>query len=418
MGGNVYVLNDLECRYLTHVLDDAYNRLKDDYLESSALGPARLYSARDSTDKEFWALFCALIDFQIPVVSILNPMLKGLLSYMEEHGIKFIDLLDEEDLARNVFTNFQWKSSTGVKRGFRHRFVKIEDLIELLTIFKRVIGDYGSLRTIVEDAYKCSLHLEEPMEAVLHTLVGVFRKYGGRPPLTPVRFSSPLKRLNLFMRWMVRPYPDLGLWDFISKRHLLVSLDEGLRRVLSRAFCVKVGMSWDGVVGATRFLRRINPGDPVKYDYLLSRVSIKGYCAKDLSRTRCYLCPLINVCRSSNFTPKPKTSSLKGKEREIFERFLSRYGHEYDSIHSEFPLGNYTADALLHKLNCETQIVEVEEQLNYNAIGQVLIYRYLYFKIYGKAAKPIVICTRSRRELKEACEREQGITVIEVGYIR
>ncbi|MEM2560460.1 MAG: hypothetical protein QXD53_06715 [Candidatus Bathyarchaeia archaeon] len=89
--------------------------------------------------------------------------------------------------------------------------------------------------------------------------------------------------------------------------------------------------------------------------------------------------------------------------------------YEYDLIKTEYPLGNYTADALLHKINCETCVAEVEEHLNYNAIGQALTYRYLYFKIYGKEAKPIIVCSRSARDLKEACEREQGIMVIEIG---
>ena len=409
----MYVQSDH--KYLMYVLDEAYDRLKSTYLEASALGPVRLYSAEDSVDREFWTLFCALIDFQVPVMNILNPMLKGLVSWMEERDIKFIHLIRNEELARSIFSNFQWNSSRGVKKGFTHRFIKIEDLINLLGVFRRIINEYGSLRSIVKDIYEGSSHLKEPMEAVILSLVKVFHKCGGRPPLIPIRPTSPLKRLNLFMRWMVRPYPDLGLWNFIEKRHLLVSLDEGLRRVFSRAFHIKLNVSWSGVLEATSFLRRINPDDPVKYDYLLSRISIMGYCAKDLSRSKCYLCPLINVCMSSMFKPEPKTVALRGKEREIFESFLSRYGHEYDLVKTEYPLGNYTADALLHKINCETYVAEVEEHLNYNAIGQVLTYRYLYFKIRGKEAKPIVICSRSARDLKEACKSEQGIMVIEIG---
>jgi len=49
--------------------------------------------------------------------------------------------------------------------------------------------------------------------------------------------NSAFKRLNLFLRWIVRPYPDLGLWNFVDKKFLFVSLDAGvLRTVGSKKF--------------------------------------------------------------------------------------------------------------------------------------------------------------------------------------
>lgn len=127
-----------------------------------------------------------------------------------------------------------------------------------------------------------------------------------------------------------------------------------------------------------------------------------GYCAKELYKSRCYLCPLINVCKFSRFTPIPKAKALRGKERKIFEVFLKIYGHEFDDVRTECPLGRYSADALLHKTSCETYITEVENELNYNAIGQVLTYYFLYFKIRGKTAKPMIICSRKHRNLQRA----------------
>lgn len=404
----------VDYRYLAYVLDEVYNRLKDIYLNTSVLSSVRLYSAESIIDKEFWTLFCALLDFQVPVVTILNPMLTGLASWIEEHGIKFIQLIYDDYLASSILRSFRWVAGKDVRIGFTHRFVKIDDLVSLFRVFRRLIDEYGSLGVFVKDIYENSLHLNEPMEAVIFNLVKLLHRYGGKPPLIPTKLSSPLKRLNLFMRWMVRSYPDLGLWGFIDKKHLLVSLDDGLRRILSRAFNIEVGMNWRGVLEATRFLRKINPEDPAKYDYLLSRISIIGYCAKDHSRSLCPLCPLINVCRSSKFKPELKTVVLRGRERKIFEKFLEIYGYEFDSINTEYPLGRYSVDAILHKTNCETYVAEVEEKLNYHAIGQVLTYRFLYFKIHRKIAKPIIICLKSSKELKELCENEQGIIVVEV----
>jgi len=405
---------DIESLYMLHVLDEAYDRLKQEYLNSSVLGPVRLYVAKNDIDKEFWALFCALIDFQMPVKKILNPMLTGFVTWMEENGLKFIELIHDQELTKKAFNVFQWKTNGIVKTGFMHRFVKIDDIISLFQVFKKILENYGSLRTFIKETYNNSLHEKEPMEYVLAKLLKLLINYNGKPPLIPIRLTSPLKRLNLFMRWMVRPYPDLGLWDFIDKKYLLVSLDKGICRVFARAFSLKIGMNWNGVLKATYFLRKINPDDPVKYDYLFSRLYIMGYCTKDLARSKCYLCPLINICASSQIPIKPKARILSKREQEIFEKYLKAYKHEIDFFAIEYPLGEYSADAIIHKSNCENYIIEVENKLNYNAIGQVITYRFLYFKIYKKLAKPMIICSNAPKELKEACEIEQGIKVIEV----
>jgi len=408
------VVNSIDLEYIRYVLNEAYERLKDVYLISSALGPVRLYAAADIVDKEFWTLFCALVDFQIPVQRVLNPMLTGLVEYMERNGLKFIDLIFDKELAEKVFNTFSWSSKRGVRRGFTHRFVKIVDLILLLNIFKRIIEEYGSLNAPIKEAYSKAINEVEPMEHVFKEVVSLFAHYGGKPPLTPVRFGSALKRLALFTRWMVRPYPDLGLWNFIDKKHLVISLDEGLRRILLRAFSMNVSMNWRGVLKATRFLRKINPSDPAKYDYLLSRLSIMKYCAKEHARSRCYLCPIAKVCVSANVPIVPKSKPLTGREGKIFERFLEIYGNIIDSVSTEYPLDNYSTDALIHMVNCNNYIVEVEYELNYVAIGQVITYRYLYFKKHKKHIKPMIICMKSSKDLEEACKLEQGIEVVTI----
>jgi uncharacterized protein (TIGR02757 family) len=398
-------------------MDEAYERLCDVYLGTSVLGPVRLYSARDSVDREFWALFCALIDFQMPVVSVLNPMLIGLVKHIEKRNVSFLDLIYDAKLAGNILKGFEWHSPRGSRIGFTHRFVKIGDIIGLFAAFKRVHEVYGSLGNLVKELYARHRWDSEPMEGVLRGLLGVMHNYGGRPPLIPKSVDSPLKRFNLFFRWLVRPYPDMGLWSFINKRHLLVSLDLGLQRVLTRAFQLKVALNWRGVLEATRFLRGINPEDPTKYDYVLSRVSIMGYCAKNLARSQCYLCPLINICKSSKLPRIAEAKPLTSVEMEILEDFLKIHGGEFDKVVTEYTLGRYSADALMHAKTCNEYIVEVERELNYMAIGQAVTYRYLYYKYSGKMAKPMIICRKASRELKEAAQLEQGIEVVEVSEI-
>jgi len=405
---------EVSLSYVRRVLDEAYERLSSVYLSTSVLGPVRLYSAKSVEDREFWALFCALVDFQVPVVSVLNPMLTGLAQHVERRGLSFLDLVHDTGLAAEVLREFEWSSPKGRRRGFTHRFVKIEDVVELLAAFRRFGGLYGSLGSFVKESYARHAGDREPMEGVLADLLGALRECGGRSPLVPKGAGSALKRFNLFFRWLVRPYPDLGLWAFIDRRHLLVSLDEGLRRVLARAFGLHVPLDRRGVLEATRFLRRVNPEDPVKYDYVLSRVSIMGYCARDVARSQCCMCPLASVCLSSRLPKQVEARPLSKGEMEILEDFLRLRGEDFDRVVTEYPLGRFSADALLHAKGCTEYVVEVERELNYAAIGQAITYRYLYYRHSGRLAKPMIVCRKASRELAEAAQLEQGIEVVEV----
>ncbi|MCS7369517.1 MAG: DUF2400 family protein [archaeon GBS-70-058] len=407
----------LEFYYVRRVMDEVYDRLCDVYLGTSVLGPVRVYSARDVADREFWALFCALVDFQMPVVSVLNPMLTGLAKYIEKENLAFLNLIYDFELAEKVLRGFVWYSPRGSRIGFTHRFVKISDVISLFAAFRWIHEVYGSLGSLVRELYARHMWDSEPMDGVLRGLLEVLQSYGGHPPLVPKSINSPLKRLNLFFRWLVRPYPDMGLWSFIDKTHLFVSLDQGLQRVLTRAFQLKVPFNWRGVLEATKFLRKINPEDPTKYDYVLSRISIMGYCAKNIAKSQCYMCPLINLCNSSKSPKIIEAKPLTPVEMEILEDFLKIHGREFDKVITEYTLGKYSADAFIHAKSCIEYIVEVERELNYTAIGQAVTYRYLYYKHSRKIAKPMIICRKASKELKEAAQLEQGIEVIEVPEI-
>ena len=139
-----------------------------------------------------------------------------------------------------------------------------------------------------------------------------------------------------------------------------------------------------------------------------------GYCAKNHAQSKCYLCSIANICASSHDIAVPKSKPLTRKEQVIFEGFLKIHGNEVERVVTEYPLGSYSADAVIYLKDCKYYVVEVEQELNYVAIGQAIIYRYLYFRKHEKYARPMIICTKAPTELKEACEIEQGIKVVEV----
>jgi len=89
---------------------------------------------------------------------------------------------------------------------------------------------------------------------------------------TPARKSS-CKRLNMFLRWMVRKDKrkvDFGLWKKISPAQLMIPLDVHVARVATSLGILKRQQrDWKAVVELTEVLRSFDPKDPVKYDFAL-----------------------------------------------------------------------------------------------------------------------------------------------------
>ncbi len=111
---------------------------------------------------------------------------------------------------------------------------------------------------------------------------------------------SPLKRINLFLRWMARDeYPDLGLWSSIDKKKLKVPLGKEISRTAGRVFYGKEEIEIDRkhMYRLTRKLAEINPDDPIKYDFVLTGPQILGICLKKLMYSHYSVCPLRNICQ-------------------------------------------------------------------------------------------------------------------------
>jgi uncharacterized protein (TIGR02757 family) len=112
--------------------------------------------------------------------------------------------------------------------------------------------------------------------------------------------GSACKRLNLFLRWMVRGPDgvDFGLWREVPAAELVVPLDTHVHRIgrfigLTR----RKDLSWKTAEDVTRRLRLLDAGDPVRYDFALSHLGISGTCASRKDARRCAGCPLKPICR-------------------------------------------------------------------------------------------------------------------------
>ena len=112
----------------------------------------------------------------------------------------------------------------------------------------------------------------------------------------PIR-GSACKRLNLFLRWMVRDDEvDAGLWSSVDKAKLIVPVDVHMGRLCKiLGFYDRKSVSLAAAIDITNSFCDIEPTDPVKYDFALSRIGILENCT-GRHRSGCEFCELFEFC--------------------------------------------------------------------------------------------------------------------------
>jgi uncharacterized protein (TIGR02757 family) len=112
--------------------------------------------------------------------------------------------------------------------------------------------------------------------------------------------SGACKRLNLYLRWMVRGPDgvDLGLWRGVPTAALVIPLDTHLHRIGGLlGLTSRRDASWRTAEEVTAGLREIDPADPVRFDFALCHLGMSGECPARPSPGRCELCGLVSACR-------------------------------------------------------------------------------------------------------------------------
>lgn len=127
--------------------------------------------------------------------------------------------------------------------------------------------------------------------------------------------GSACKRWNMALRWLVRPPGtgpqgvDLGLWD-LPTRQLVIPLDTHVAR-LSRFIGLtrRTDGSWRTAAEITRNLARLDPEDPVRFDFALAHLGMSGACKQERVPDICDLCGLVSVCRVGAPRTRPRKAT-------------------------------------------------------------------------------------------------------------
>lgn len=178
--------------------------------------------------------------------------------------------------------------------GFSHRFHKTNDLVAFLGAIAKVIAAEGSLGRLFERCYSAA----EP--DISGSLARFVVAVGADGYLTSSpNDGSACKRMNLFLRWMVRRTPpDLGLWTFVDPAKLVMPLDTHVHRIATfLGLSDRKSGDWKAARALTDRLALFDPSDPVRYDFALCRLGILDLCSRRQRKENCDVCLLRDVCR-------------------------------------------------------------------------------------------------------------------------
>jgi len=282
-------------------LDDLYRSF--DHV-TSATDPVHIVRRFTSpADREIVGFCAAALAFG-RVASVLQSI-ESLLAVMGPHPAAFVRRFDpaQERLRLEPLV---------------HRWISGRDLIALLIVLQRMLIEAGSIEAFfLQGDVATSPHVGPALDSFSTRALATDLRaaYGRRVPrqrgvayfFPRPSAGSACKRLNLFLRWMVRRDEiDLGVWSTVSSARLVVPLDT---HVIRLGRCLKLtrytSPGWKMALDITNALRAFDSTDPVRFDFALCHVGMMNACGFQKPQGSSQ-CPLRGMCY-------PKVKGQKSK---------------------------------------------------------------------------------------------------------
>jgi uncharacterized protein (TIGR02757 family) len=261
---------------------------------TSATDPVHIVRRFTAADDREIVGFCAAGLAVGRVASVLQSI-EALLRVMGPHPAAFVRAFDPQRDGPSL-------------APLVHRWIRGRDLVALLLILQRMLRESGSIEGFFREG-------DDPSSPDVGPALNAFSTrglqtdlrpaYGRRPPkalgvsyfFPRPASGSACKRLNLFLRWMVRHDAiDLGVWTTVAASRLIVPLDT---HVIRLGRCLRLtrytSPGWKMAAEITASLRALHPTDPVRYDFSLCHVGMMSACGFGTAQ-RDTQCPLRGMC--------------------------------------------------------------------------------------------------------------------------
>ncbi len=181
-----------------------------------------------------------------------------LMSLMENQPYDFVTQASPEEMKR--------------LQKFVHRTFNGDDCIYFIRSLRNIYQNHEGLESVFEKGFK----LDFSVKSSLAYFYSVFFELDGertRKHISNVQKGASAKRLNMFLRWMVREDKrgvDFGLWKGIQASKLMLPLDVHTGNTGRKlGLLQRKSNDWKAVEEITAALQKFDPNDPVKYDFAL-----------------------------------------------------------------------------------------------------------------------------------------------------
>ena len=271
---NIKVMDKADKRFILmkEVFETLYDlpvlktRIKNDPVEFP-----HLY--QDSRDIELAGFIASA--FAFGRIDLFKPVIRKILSFSGESLYDYI-------------MNFNPDSDAQRFDDMYYRMCKGKDIACLMLMLREAVRKYGNLKNMFYSCYEDSSNIKEALQRFTDTLrdIDTTPVYGrdihprGLLQLIPSpKNGGPCKRLNMFLRWMIRPDDgiDFGLWNKIPASALIIPVDVHIARICSHMnMTSRKSANWAMAEEITDKFRLISPEDPLKYDFAICHLGITG----------------------------------------------------------------------------------------------------------------------------------------------
>ena len=181
-------------------------------------------------------------------------------------------------------SNFNIKKDSIRFGALKHRFYSTTDIIRLFELLKEVYLNFSSLNNLFLFSFdNAEINVKNGINGFSNFFIESYKAKFGKPT-RGITFMFPIpekgsacKRMNLFLRWMVRKDElDFGLWNGILTKQLIIPVDTHIARICkSLRLTTRNNVSWQMAEEITNNLKKYDLTDPVKYDFALCHIGMR-----------------------------------------------------------------------------------------------------------------------------------------------
>jgi uncharacterized protein (TIGR02757 family) len=262
---------DFEMKYLLDSRVKEYNRL--DFIHSDPIQVPHRFSRKE--DIEIAAFLTATISWG-QRKSIINNA-NRLMELMDNSPYEFLMDTQNATLRKPLIKSVEYPEWQHIKR-FVHRTFNGDDCLFFLESLRNIYLNHGGLENVFTTGYNTEYNIFGALEHFRQIFLSIPHQVRVEKHISNVTANSSAKRVNMFLRWMVRNDDnevDFGLWKNIPASALMLPLDVHTGNI-ARAYGLlnRKQNDWKAVEEITSVLRTFDPSDPIKYDYALFGIGV------------------------------------------------------------------------------------------------------------------------------------------------